>query len=315
MEIIKYQNSKHQQIWDDYVETSNNGTIFHLRKFLAYHQNRNFQDHSLMFYENNKIVALFTAAMIDNCLYSHPGASFGGLIYNQLSFKDCKEIIALIIEYAKENKTSKITVIPPPFIYYQQYNETMEYCLYNHSFEITEYYISSFVNLNVDPMELIHNRKKRYIKKLNNQIEIKASEDLDAFYPILIDNKARHNVRPTHSKEELKILMQQFPEQIKLLLSYKNNEVIGGSLVFITNKDSCILFYNMINYDYQELQVASLQIYETLKWAYKNKIKFLDIGVSQLYKNDKIIPHDSLINFKEQFGSQAMIRKVMKLKL
>ena len=36
---------------------------------------------------------------------------------------------------------------------------------------------------------------------------------------------------------------------------------------------------------------------------------------SELYKNDKIIPHDSLINFKEQFGSQAMIRKVMKLKL
>ena len=71
----------------------------------------------------------------------------------------------------------------------------------------------------------------------------------------------------------------------------------------------------MINYKYQELQVASLQIYETLKWAYKNKIKFLDIGVSQLYKNNQIIPHDSLINFKEQFGSQAMIRKVMKLKL
>ncbi len=315
MEIIKYQKSKHQQIWDDYVETSNNGTIFHLRKFLAYHQNREFQDHSLMFYENNKIVAVFAAAIIDNCLYSHPGASFGGLVYNQLSFKDCKEIIALIIEYAKENKTSKITVIPPPFIYYQQYNETMEYCLYNHGFEIAEYYISSFVNLNSEPMELIHNRKKRYIKKLKNEIEIKASEDLDAFYPILIDNKARHNVKPTHSKKELKILMQQFPEQIKLLLSYKNNEVIGGSLVFITNQDSCILFYNMINYEYQELQVASLQIYETLKWAYKNKIKFLDIGVSQLYKNDKIIPHDSLINFKEQFGSQAMIRKVMKLKL
>ena len=35
----------------------------------------------------------------------------------------------------------------------------------------------------------------------------------------------------------------------------------------------------------------------------------------KLYKDDKIIPHDSLINFKEQFGAQAMIRKVMKLNL
>ena len=37
--------------------------------------------------------------------------------------------------------------------------------------------------------------------------------------------------------------------------------------------------------------------------------------ISQLYKNNQIIPHNSLINFKEQFGAKAMIRKVMKLKL
>ena len=71
----------------------------------------------------------------------------------------------------------------------------------------------------------------------------------------------------------------------------------------------------MINYEYQDLQIASLQIYESLKWAQKNNLTYLDIGVSQLYKDDKIIPHDSLINFKEQFGAQAMIRKVIKLNL
>jgi len=210
---------------------------------------------------------------------------------------------------------AEITIIPPPFIYYKQYNETMEYCLYNNGFKPTEYYISSFVDLKTEPIDLIHSRKKRYIKKLKNEIKVTQSEDLDSFYPILIDNKARHKAKATHSKEELKILMKQFPEQIKLLLSYKNNEVIGGSLVFVTSNHTCILFYNMINYQYQELQVASLQIYETLKWAHKNKLKILDIGVSQLYKDNQIIPHDSLINFKEQFGAQAMIRKVMKLKL
>ena len=37
--------------------------------------------------------------------------------------------------------------------------------------------------------------------------------------------------------------------------------------MFITNDNSCILFYNMIDYKYQDLQVASLQIYESLIWA------------------------------------------------
>ena len=270
MEIIKYQDSKHQQLWDEYVASSNNGTLFHLRQFLAYHQDRKFEDHSLIFYKNNKIISLLTAAAIDNCLYSHPGASFGGLVYNQLSFKACTQIIELIIEYAHQNKMTEITIIPPPFIYYKQYNETMEYCLYNNGFKPSEYYISSFVDLKTEPIDLIHSRKKQYIKKLKNEIKVTQSEDLDSFYPILIDNKARHKAKATHSKEELKILMKQFPEQIKLLLSYKNNEVIGGSLVFVTSNHTCILFYNMINYQYQELQVASLQIYETLKWAHKN---------------------------------------------
>ena len=99
------------------------------------------------------------------------------------------------------------------------------------------------------------------------------------------------------------------------MLSYKGKRVIGGALNFITNKNTCILFYNMIDYQYQNLQVASLQIYESLKWAKKNNLKYLDLGVSQTYHKNKIIPHESLINFKEQFGAKAMIRKVMKLKL
>ena len=59
----------------------------------------------------------------------------------------------------------------------------------------------------------------------------------------------------------------------------------------------------------------SKEFYESLKWAYAHKLQFLDIGVSQLYEENKIVPHDSLINFKEQFGAESMIRKVMELKL
>ena len=71
----------------------------------------------------------------------------------------------------------------------------------------------------------------------------------------------------------------------------------------------------MIDYNFQNMQISTLQIYESLKWAKENNLTFFDIGVSQLYDNEQIIPHASLINFKEQFGAKTMIRKVMKLKL
>ena len=51
MQIIKYKNNEHETLWDDYIVKSNNGTIFHLRKFLSYHRDRNFKDCSLIFYE------------------------------------------------------------------------------------------------------------------------------------------------------------------------------------------------------------------------------------------------------------------------
>ena len=191
----------------------------------------------------------------------------------------------------------------------------MEYCLYSKGFNNIEYYISSFVNLENDLISQMHDRKKRYIKKMQGEVEIQESDDLESFYPILINNKLKHKAKPTHTLEELKILMNRFPNQIKLLVSSKDQKIIGGALNFITNDNTCILFYNMIDYDYQHLQIASIQIYESLKWAKNNSLKFLDIGVSQIYKEDKIIPHESLINFKEQFGAQAMIRKVMKLEL
>ena len=315
MKIVKYQNNHHQNLWDNYIQKSNNGTIFHLRKFLSYHQTRTFKDCSLMFYEKEKIQAIFSGAIIKDCLYSHPGASFGGFVYNDLSFVAFRKMIDLLIEYAHNHKIKEVVIIPPPFIYYTLYNEAMEYCLYYKGFNITEYYISSFVDLRYDIEGQIHSRKKRYIKKIKNQMIVKESNDLDLFYPILLDNKARHDTKPTHTLQELKILIDRFPNDIKLLLNYHNNEVIGGSLNFITTNNTCILFYNMMDYKYKDLQPASFQIYKSLKWAKKIGLDYLDIGVSQLYDGDIMAPHDSLINFKEQFGAKAMIRKVMKLKL
>ena len=84
MELIKYKNNIHKDDWDQYVLNSNNGTIFHLRKFLSYHEDRAFQDSSLIFSENNQIIALFTGAIIQDSLHSHPGASFGGFVYNNI---------------------------------------------------------------------------------------------------------------------------------------------------------------------------------------------------------------------------------------
>ena len=89
--------AKDTKCWDDFVNQSNNGTIFHLRSFLSYHIDRKFIDHSLVFEKKGRIIALFPAAEINNngikILQSHPGASFGGFVFNFLSFEDANLLI------------------------------------------------------------------------------------------------------------------------------------------------------------------------------------------------------------------------------
>ena len=38
-------------VWDSFVRNANNGTIFHLRKFLNYHPGERFKDNSIEFYK------------------------------------------------------------------------------------------------------------------------------------------------------------------------------------------------------------------------------------------------------------------------
>ena len=98
--------------WDDFVKRSNNGTLFHLRSFLSYHIDRKFTDHSLIFEKNGELIALFPATFEKkdgkNILYSHPGASFGGFVFQNLSFEDANMLVKTIDEYSKQNKFEKI---------------------------------------------------------------------------------------------------------------------------------------------------------------------------------------------------------------
>ena len=45
--------------WENFVNKSTNGTIFHLRTFLSYHIDRTFNDNSLIFEKKGKITILF----------------------------------------------------------------------------------------------------------------------------------------------------------------------------------------------------------------------------------------------------------------
>jgi len=315
--MIKYKvYNNNLKEWDDFIDSSINGTIFHKQKFLEYHIERQFSHHSLMFYKKNVLIAVFPASIREKTLISHPGASFGGIIYRKISLSDLLDILELIEEYAKNKKCENIEIVPPPTIY-NNGDESLIYALKWKQYTEREQYFSSIIgiqnDINKQINEIIRNksRSQKYYDNImmKNNLELLWTNNFDEFYPILRKNKERYNAQPTHTLEELNKINDLLPHAIKLLVIKKDGIAIGGNMIFIAKPNLGIIFYNMINYDYSDIQISTIQILESIKWGKDNKIKYLDFGIShEAGTKHPLIPKISLIKFKEEFGGYGSLR-------
>ena len=151
--VRKYKQSDFEA-WDKFVDQSNNGTLFHFRSFLNYHIERKFNDHSLIFEKKGKLIALFSAAVIEQdgrkILHSHPGASYGGFIHQKINFSDAEGIIDSFEKYLSDLKFTETFFIPTPSIYSPNQDETMDYALLWRKYEQVEFYISSVITIHSD---------------------------------------------------------------------------------------------------------------------------------------------------------------------
>lgn len=316
---IKKYTEKLNNIWDDFIIKSNNGTIFHTQQFLNYHSKGKFKNHSLLFFDDNNLVGVLPAAIIQDrnkkVLYSHPGASFGGFVCNNLSFEKYNNMILALEEYSIKNNFNIIRLINTPSIYYKIKNNSLDYLIQWRGFFKKEIYISHYLknNMKTQSLSFLHKRKQRYIKNIirNKTFSIKESHNFEVFYPILIKSKNLFKTQPTHSLKELLILKNKFSKEIHLLLFYKNKKIAGGSVIFFTSNNTALIFYNAIDSKFKKDHLSTFQLYNCIKFAKKNNKEILDFGVSHTPESpNPLDPKFSLIQFKEHFGTRGVVRTI-----
>ena len=311
--ISKYE-KKQLDEWDQFINASNNGTMFQKQRFINYHIDRKFVDNSLIIKNNNNIVAVLPAAIKNNILYSHPGSSYGGLVLaKKTEFSVINDIIQELDNYCKNKKLKSIFLINSPSIYHKEVDDSLDYLLQWNHFRKKEIYISHAVNINetVSVLDLLKKRKRRYLNNDDglNALEFKESNEFDLFYDILLKSKEKFKTKPTHSLEELYQLKKIFPEQIKLLLTMKKDSVVGGSLIFFANKKISLIFYNTILEELRNSQISMLQLYKCMEISKQLGYQMVDFGVSHTPEaNDPMAPKLSLIHFKEQFNARGVLR-------
>ena len=320
IDVLIYNENKHG-FWDDFVRHANNGTIFHERKFLNYHPKDRFRDHSLVFMEKGKPIALLPAVEFKDAdqriLYSHRGSSYGGIVQplNQGVEKNVK-IVKALDNYAKDQGFDSIVMTLPPDIYNHQLNNYLEFACFREGYTYLKREISSVLKLeddiekNLAKFKSTHRTAYRRGEKMG--VKVTETNDYKAFYAILKNNlKIRHNVDPTHSIEELLELKKRYPEQIRLYGAYLKDTMIAGLVMFDANELVTLAFYISHNETYQEYRGVNVLFKDVIADSIKRGFQYLDYGIFTV----NMEPNYGLARFKESFGSGGVFRDTLKLEL
>jgi len=320
MEIIEY-DSKYKELWEDFLENSNNGTIFSSQSFLSYHPPQRFEHNHLLFEDRGKLISLFPAAICyvnqKKILVSHPGASFGSFITRKAT--GVSEAISLtqrLIDYCLKNDFNGVEITRPPWIYYEYPEDHFDFALFNAGAHHTKRELSAVVPIFSDHNEnlsLFKPEARTAMRRAKRSgITISLTDRWAEFYEILKKNLSlRHGVKPTHTLEEIKKLDQLIPGRLILFGAFLEGIMIAGSTIFICNPRTMLSFYISQDYEHQNLRPLNLLFTEIMNWASINNFKWLDFGTYTLNN----IPNFGLARFKESLGAKGIFRDTLSLKL
>ncbi len=309
-EIVRY-SILQKRIWDLFVDSSKNGTFLFKRDYMDYHSDR-FKDFSYMVYRKGKLHAILPANRDNEILYSHQGLTYGGFIMSsKVTVKEMLEIFELLNIKLKKEGINKVIYKPVPYIYHSISAQEDLYALFREKAKIIGRNISSTIYQN-NKIKFVESRKSGIRKAINNSIIIEESNDFKAFWGILNNNlKQKYGIKPVHSIDEIELLHNKFPNNIKLYLAKKNNNPLGGTVVYIT-KEVLHTQYISASIEGKDLGVLDLLFDKLINEIYL-KIPFFDFGQSTEQMGNKL--NDALIFQKEGFGGRGLIYDIYEYKI
>lgn len=301
--------------WEHFVGEANNGTIFHSLKFLSYHPKTRFKNHHCMITNKGSLVAVFPAVEHEGTIISHQGASYGGVVMkHDIGINTVCNVIEHLVAYYRSQGFKKIIVTQTPLVYYKDPHQYADFAYAKHGFSYVKREVTAVIPItSAEPLPTFHADARRSTKKAQREgIQVRITDELKRFYTILANNLGmRHNVKPTHTLNELHKLHRLFPDDIILFAAYCEKVMIGGIVVFITNRKTLLAFYISHDNNYQQFRPVNLLFYEILKWGYYQGFTYLDLGTFTLHME----PNWGLGRFKENHNAHGYLRDTLELNL
>ncbi len=299
--------------WRRFVAASNNGTVFHDPLFLDYHAAGRFDFRHLLFMRGETLVAVLPGGLVNGEYRSPLGASFGGFVFPAgLPLSDADAVVKAFIEWCRREGVGAAVLTPPMQVYQRTPDDVVEYCMLYNGFRLHGALYSSVIDFSRirGKADLSRNTRHRINQSINKHVRIVQRNELERFYPILLENKAKFGARPTHTLEELRRLEELMPGMMTLFMAYRGDEPIAGELLFAANNRCILNFYTMHRYEYRNLFPVNHLVEHAIRWCVERGYRYYDYGVSaDTFSDNPMEPSWSLVRFKESMGSTGCMRK------
>ncbi|MCM2351373.1 MAG: GNAT family N-acetyltransferase [Bacteriovoracaceae bacterium] len=310
IEIKKYSDLD-KSLWDDFIHRSRNGIFLFERNFMDYHSDR-FQDHSLFFFDNSKLVGLLPANSKGNIIYSHQGLTFGGLIYGiETKATTVGEIINELVSYYKANGFEEIIYKPTPYFLHSYPSQEDLYFWHLKGAKLIRRDLSSLIDLTHD-YKYSKGRKWIINKAKKEGITVRLCNEWQSFYQILSAALVAHGTKPVHSVEELQLLSSRFPEDFRLFGAFLNDSLMAGAVTFKYGKTLHTQY--LANSDKgRELGALDLLLDELVTISRLENYDYLSFGISTVDEGRTI--NNGLLQQKESYGGRGVLHDWYSCKL
>jgi hypothetical protein len=221
--------------WNQFVAESKNGTFLFDRRYMDYHQDR-FRDHSLMFYQDGRLLAVLPAHVDGDTLYTHRGLTYGGLVMSpRLTIVETLALFRELNAMLRFEGLKHVIYKAVPWIYHRLSAEEDLYALYHECHaRIVARDFSTNIFLGAG-MRWERVRRRGVVRAQRAGITVEHSDSFADFWRVLSDNLGtKYGIRPVHTLAEIELLHGRFPDNIVLYQAVRDGQVLGGVVLYLS---------------------------------------------------------------------------------
>lgn len=311
LQVTKYEGNRKLE-WDNFVKSSKNGHFFFYRDYMEYHSDR-FQDFSLIIYnDKGNIMALLPASIDGDTVISHGGLTFGGFVSDsKMTVAKMLDVFANVKQFLKNAGVRMFIYKCMPAIYNKYPSDEDLYALFRNNGELYRRDVSFSIYL-LDRLPYRYTRKSEIKKGYKHKYSLQESSKYEEYIALLDKILMKyHGTHPVHNVNELRLLAEKFPYNIKLYTAEKKGRIEAGTVLFL--QSGVVHTQYLANSD-EGKKTGALDC--LLDWlitdVYKDKTWF-DFGISCEQEGRYL--NEGLAAQKEGFGARAVVHDFYRIEL